>query len=55
MIYILIIIVAVKYRYIISDIAHPTNDEDEVYEILKPGAGIEYQEPQKRNHLRAVK
>ena len=56
MIYLLIILVAVKYRDVLTDMVY-TQDEldDEVDEILKPGAGIEYQESSKRDHLRVVK
>jgi hypothetical protein len=53
-IYILIVIMAVKYRYLITE--RFQDDDDEVYEILKPGAGLEYQEPAKRRApLRVVK
>ena len=56
MIYLLILLVAVKYRDVITDLVY-TQDEldDGVDEILKPGAGIDWQPPKRERNLRVVK
>ena len=56
MIYLLIILVAVKYRDVLTDIVYTKAElDDEVDEILKPGAGLDYQPPRRERHLRSVK
>lgn len=54
MIYILIGLLLVKYRHDLGAmIPHAHNDV--VERMLEPGAGLDYQEPAKRRHLRVVK
>lgn len=54
MIYLLIVILLVKYRYAFVDLVR-RDDKDELSRILETGAGLEYQAPQKQRHLRVVK
>ena len=56
MIYLLIVILAVKYRDVLTDLVYTKAElDDEVDEILKPGAGIDWQPPKRERHLRVVK